>query len=98
MIRFLAFFTSVFVLQILAFSLAEDGDREDAEVIRAVESGLEEPDNFNKVHSFIIGNSENAKWRMIPWHADLWEARVESLRQNKPLFVWAMNGDPLGCV
>ena len=38
------------------------------------------------------------KWRKIQWRHDLWDARIESAKTGKPIFIWAMNGDPLGCV
>lgn len=38
------------------------------------------------------------RWTRIPWRGDLWEGRVEALATGRPLFVWAMNGHPLGCV
>lgn len=36
-------------------------------------------------------------WQRIPWRSDLALARREAAQERKPLFVWAMNGDPLGC-
>jgi hypothetical protein len=40
---------------------------------------------------------EELKWLSIPWQTDLWEARQLAAREGKPLFLWAMNGNPLGC-
>jgi hypothetical protein len=37
-------------------------------------------------------------WETIPWHSDLLVARDEAIRSRRPLFLWAMNGHPLGCV
>lgn len=36
-------------------------------------------------------------WRRIPWRIELLEAQREAAEQNKPLFLWAMDGHPLGC-
>lgn len=36
-------------------------------------------------------------WRTIPWQTDLLEAQKIAVEQQKPLFVWAMDGHPLGC-
>lgn len=36
-------------------------------------------------------------WRTIPWRIDLLRAQSEAAAQHKPLFVWAMDGHPLGC-
>ena len=37
-------------------------------------------------------------WEAIPWRSDLLVARDEAIRSRRPLFLWAMNGHPLGCV
>ena len=41
---------------------------------------------------------DDAQWRTIPWRIDLLAAQREAAAQQKPLFVWAMDGHPLGCV
>jgi len=33
----------------------------------------------------------------IPWRTDLLLARREANEQGKPLYMWLMNGEPLGC-
>lgn len=38
------------------------------------------------------------RWTEIPWIGNLWEGRQEAARRMKPMFIWAMNGHPLGCV
>jgi hypothetical protein len=37
------------------------------------------------------------KWLSIPWRLNLIEARKESAETKKPMFVWMMNGHPMGC-
>ncbi|MSS72878.1 MAG: hypothetical protein EXS64_15500 [Candidatus Latescibacteria bacterium] len=37
------------------------------------------------------------RWAEIPWIGDLWEGRQQAAAQQKPMFIWAMNGHPLGC-
>jgi len=39
----------------------------------------------------------DAVWRSIPWRIDLLAAQTEAAEQRRPLFVWAMDGHPLGC-
>jgi hypothetical protein len=41
--------------------------------------------------------SASEAWRRIPWRIDLLAAQREAVAQNKPLFIWAMDGHPLGC-
>jgi hypothetical protein len=40
--------------------------------------------------------SEQA-WLQIPWETDLAAARRKAVAQNKPVFLWEMDGHPLGC-
>ena len=37
------------------------------------------------------------RWLHIPWRADLAAAREEAQRTGKPLYMWVMDGNPLGC-
>lgn len=51
---------------------------------------------FDELHRKLI--PDRAKpWESIPWRIDLAKARRESAVTGKPLFMWAMNGHPLGC-
>ena len=36
-------------------------------------------------------------WRTIPWKISLVEAQNAATKANKPIFIWAMDGHPLGC-
>lgn len=37
-------------------------------------------------------------WRSIPWGLRVLEAQRVALESGKPIFIWAMDGHPLGCV
>lgn len=39
----------------------------------------------------------NAPWRTIPWQVSLLQAQGIAAEEKKPLFIWAMDGHPLGC-
>ncbi len=41
--------------------------------------------------------SESALWRSIPWKISLLDAQHAAAAENKPIFIWAMDGHPLGC-
>ncbi len=41
--------------------------------------------------------SESAVWRSIPWKISLLDAQQVAATENKPIFIWAMDGHPLGC-
>ena len=36
-------------------------------------------------------------WRTIPWRTSLLEAQRHAVTEKKPIFIWAMDGHPLGC-
>ena len=36
-------------------------------------------------------------WRDIPWKVSLLEAQNLAAKEKKPLFIWSMDGNPLGC-
>lgn len=56
------------------------------------------PDTFSRFLDHIRPKPDELKWTGIPWETDLWEARRRAAAMNRPLFIWAMNGNPLGCV
>ena len=35
-------------------------------------------------------------WQLVPWETDLAVARRRAADEQKPLFMWAMNGHPCG--
>jgi hypothetical protein len=39
----------------------------------------------------------NEPWRTIPWKIALLDAQRNAATENKPIFIWAMDGHPLGC-
>ncbi len=51
---------------------------------------------FSRLHAKLQASSE-APWRTIPWKISLLDAQRASASQKKPIFIWAMDGHPLGC-
>ena len=51
---------------------------------------------FGRLHGQLQASSE-APWRTIPWKISLLDAQRASVSQKKPIFIWAMDGHPLGC-
>jgi len=41
--------------------------------------------------------SEAEAWQLVPWKVDLLAARDEARESKRPIFLWSMNGHPLGC-
>ena len=45
----------------------------------------------------VLPKAAEERWLTIPWRTNVMEARTEAQRSGKPLFLWIMNGNPLGC-
>lgn len=41
--------------------------------------------------------AKNKPWLTIPWRIALLDAQKTAAKQGKPIFIWAMDGHPLGC-
>jgi hypothetical protein len=41
--------------------------------------------------------SSDEVWRTIPWKISLLDAQRMAAQDAKPIFIWAMDGHPLGC-
>jgi len=52
---------------------------------------------FKEVHTLIQPAESETKWLQIPWMTDLWKARQLAAEQGKPIFLWEMDGHPMGC-
>ena len=57
--------------------------------------GLDEA-AFQKLHRELQPDSK-ATWRTIPWKTSVLDAQAAAARTGKPIFIWAMDGHPLGC-
>jgi hypothetical protein len=51
---------------------------------------------FRALHKDLVPKG-SAAWETIPWQVSIAEARRLSVKKKKPIFLWAMNGHPLGC-
>jgi hypothetical protein len=45
----------------------------------------------------LLPKPEEERWLQVPWRSDFAAARAEANREGKPLFLWLMDGNPLGC-
>jgi hypothetical protein len=48
-----------------------------------------------RLHAWVAPGAE--RWAEIPWETDLTAARARSAKEGKPIFLWIMDGHPLGC-
>jgi hypothetical protein len=52
---------------------------------------------FDELFDLIQPSTEERAWQAIPWGTKLWDARIEAARLGKPIYLWEMDGNPLGC-
>lgn len=71
-------------------------------VLGAGDLGAQKPEgqeldqaSFLDLHQALEPKDE--QWKSIPWEVDLLKAREMAAQSNKPIFMWAMDGHPLGC-
>lgn len=50
-----------------------------------------------ELHEMITPDTD-AAWRTIPWETSVLAAQRAAVERGKPIFIWAMDGHPLGCV
>lgn len=60
----------------------------DAEITRA---------QFDSLYQLCIPSTEGSAWLALGWETDLWAARARAAQEGKPIFLWEMDGHPLGC-
>lgn len=53
-------------------------------------------DDFLKLHNQLAKCPEEP-WRTIPWKTSVLDAQQQAGVEGKPIFIWAMDGHPLGC-
>ena len=53
-------------------------------------------DEFRKLHQDLQPRKDEL-WRSVPWKIDLLEVRERAAKEKKPIFIWSMDGNPLGC-
>ena len=53
--------------------------------------------DIEPLKTLIKPRAEETKWEEIPWMVDLWEARKKAAQTGKPLMLWEMDGNPMGC-
>ena len=44
-----------------------------------------------------VPTNDEDRWLTIPWRTNLIKARLEAQNSNRPMFLWIMNGNPMGC-
>ena len=63
-------------------------------------SSAEEPplaERLEELEALIRPQPKEQRWLEVPWTTDLWDARRRAAEQGRPIFLWEMDGHPLGC-
>jgi hypothetical protein len=50
---------------------------------------------FNRLHAEL--QPGDSTWLTIPWKISVLNAQRSAAKEDKPIFIWAMDGHPLGC-
>lgn len=97
--------TSGFVCSLMVWAVSGHGvtadeltaDELTADELTADETTADEltVERFRELHQQLQPGEE--LWRTIPWETSLLQAQALAAEQKKPLFIWAMDGHPLGC-
>jgi len=53
-------------------------------------------ERFRELHQELQPSADDP-WRTIPWKTSLLEAQQQACKTKQPIFIWAMDGHPLGC-
>lgn len=53
-------------------------------------------EEFQRLHEQ-LRPAVDEPWRTIPWKISLLDAQRTAAKEQKPIFIWAMDGHPLGC-
>lgn len=49
------------------------------------------------LYELCLPEKTESGWLELGWEIDLWKARERAAREGKPIFLWEMDGHPLGC-
>jgi len=52
---------------------------------------------LEKRFELVMPSASEDAWRSVAWRTNLMEAREIAQKQNRPLFLWIMVGNPHGC-
>lgn len=92
--------TVLFAVLLLTFQLSKPSTAvadDEVSAKRKLASQMELTDQeFRKLHAELQPKPDEP-WRTIPWKISLLDAQRVAAETKKPLFIWAMDGHPLGC-
>jgi len=66
-----------------------------AAVCCPAQSGTIAPDNIDKQMQSIRPAKSALRWQQIPWVTDLEKGLATAKKENRPIFLWGSDDDPL---
>ena len=63
----------------------------------ALDANRPSPTTFDRLHALMQPTPDELFWQQIPWLTRLWDARLKAAETGKPILLWEMDGNPLGC-
>ena len=90
-----SFFVAVLACVIPSGFAAAQSDKD---VLSAYQSKDISEAQFRILINEISPMANEEKWRETAWIPGILEGITLAQQKQKPIFLWAMNGDPLGCV
>jgi hypothetical protein len=55
------------------------------------------PEHVEVLRGLIVPREDEQLWRKVPWLTNLVDARKKAAADGKPILLWDMDGNPLGC-
>lgn len=52
---------------------------------------------MERLLEWVVPTPEEEPWLRIPWRTHLWSARMEAAAEGRPMLLWSMDGNPIGC-
>ena len=84
-------------MKIASLSLSLLGAAALASPLCAETADLLTAESYPALAETIRPSAEEIAWLDIPWETDLTAARRKAAAEGKPIFLWEMDGHPLGC-
>src|SRR5262245_43784378 len=80
-----------------AMSAGQDTPRPVVEGVSLPANPLDLTDKtYVALRDYILPKREELRWQQIPWRPTWADALAAAKKDNKPIYVWAMNGHPRG--
>ena len=74
-----------------------NGQNQTEAVKLAIKNSVQTDDEFQTVHKYLMGDDDRDLYLKVNWQPDLHTAMKVANQSKRPMFIWATDGEPLGC-